>query len=41
MRLSARDYVCASYLCENFRWVGCRDDLCPEHCQEKEKEKKE
>ena len=43
MRLTARENICVDYLCNKFRWVGCSDELCPDHCMEEEakKEKKE
>lgn len=32
---------CNNSKCNELRWPGCDDNLCPNHCQEEEKRKNE
>lgn len=41
MDYSIPSITCMIDNCSNYRWSGCNDNLCPEHCEEEEKRKKD
>lgn len=38
--ISSLSNYCSESDCDNYRWPGCDDDLCPLHCLIEEQKKK-